>query len=267
MADIVEVNVQDGIPGTNGWSPMLRVVPDGERRVVELFDWTGGSGTKPAITGYLSDTGVTQHIAEATNIRGASGSGGGGSAEWGDISGSIQDQTDLWNELQSKLESIDWDGIDGKPDVIASGATQAAARTSIGLGSAATADITDFATAAQGAKADTALQSFTETDPTVPAHVKSISSGDISSWNGKQNELSVPSQEEVEAGTAATARSITAQRIRQGANAAIAASNKISSAQEGGVGTVITNHIAMTQAQYDGLATKNPSTVYEIIEE
>ena len=30
----------------------------------------------------------------------------------------------------------------------------------------------EFATAAQGAKADTALQSFTETDPTVPAWAK-----------------------------------------------------------------------------------------------
>lgn len=38
----------------------------------------------------------------------------------------------------------------------------------------------------------------------------------------------------------------------------------VRSQQEGGVGTVITNHIAMTQAQYDGLAVKNPTTVYEI---
>ena len=38
----------------------------------------------------------------------------------------------------------------------------------------------------------------------------------------------------------------------------------VKSQQEGGVGTVITNHIAMTQAQYDALATKNSSTVYEI---
>lgn len=40
---------------------------------------------------------------------------------------------------------------------------------------------TGFATAAQGNKADSALQS--ETDPTVPSHVKSITSQDIDNWN------------------------------------------------------------------------------------
>lgn len=34
------------------------------------------------------------------------------------------------------------------------------------------------------------LTSFTETDPTVPAHVKTISSGDITNWNGKENAFS-----------------------------------------------------------------------------
>lgn len=34
-------------------------------------------------------------------------------------------------------------------------------------------------------KADTALQSFTETDPTVPNHVKSITTTDITNWNNK----------------------------------------------------------------------------------
>lgn len=36
-------------------------------------------------------------------------------------------------------------------------------------------------------KADTALQSYTETDPTVPSHVKNITSTDISNWNNKGN--------------------------------------------------------------------------------
>lgn len=46
---------------------------------------------------------------------------------------------------------------------------------------------TDLATAVQTSlgKADTALQSYTETDPTVPSHVKSISASDISNWNSK----------------------------------------------------------------------------------
>ena len=36
-------------------------------------------------------------------------------------------------------------------------------------------------------KADTALQSYTETDPTVPSHVKNITNTDISNWNNKGN--------------------------------------------------------------------------------
>lgn len=41
-------------------------------------------------------------------------------------------------------------------------------------------------------KADTALQSFTETDPTVPSHVKSITSEDIAYWNDKANMSDIP---------------------------------------------------------------------------
>lgn len=41
-------------------------------------------------------------------------------------------------------------------------------------------------------KADTALQSFTETDPTVPSHVKSITETDISNWNGKAEISDIP---------------------------------------------------------------------------
>ena len=51
-----------------------------------------------------------------------------------------------------------WSTISGKPAVVAEGATQAAARTAIGLGSAATTASTAYATAAQGTKADGAAQ-------------------------------------------------------------------------------------------------------------
>lgn len=47
--------------------------------------------------------------------------------------------------------------------------------------------IADLETIRSGAaKGATALQSYTETDPTVPAHVKSITQDDIASWNAKQ---------------------------------------------------------------------------------
>ena len=42
-------------------------------------------------------------------------------------------------------------------------------------------------------KADTALQSYTESDPTVPSHVKEITTTDISNWNSKQNSLTFDS--------------------------------------------------------------------------
>ena len=47
--------------------------------------------------------------------------------------------------------------------------------------------IEDLETIRSGAaKGATALQSYTETDPTVPAHVKAITTANISSWNAKQ---------------------------------------------------------------------------------
>lgn len=50
--------------------------------------------------------------------------------------------------------------------------------------------ITDLATIRDGAsKGATALQSFTETDPTVPSYVKSITQANITSWNNKQDTL------------------------------------------------------------------------------
>lgn len=63
-------------------------------------------------------------------------------------------------------------------------ANVATARSNLGLGTAATTNATDYATAAQGAKADTALQSFTETDPVfVASAAHGISGSDITSWN------------------------------------------------------------------------------------
>jgi hypothetical protein len=63
-----------------------------------------------------------------------------------------------------------WDGG-------STGLNASTGRTSLGLGTAATTAATDYATAAQGAKADTALQSYTETDPVYVA----------SSWYGTTN--------------------------------------------------------------------------------
>lgn len=65
-----------GAAGTNGWSPILAVESDGERRVLRLVDWTGGTGTKPATGSYLGPSGFVATAAQATDIRGPQGATG-----------------------------------------------------------------------------------------------------------------------------------------------------------------------------------------------
>ena len=53
-----------------GWSPELSVVEDGDRRVIEIAGWTGGTGAEPSSGIYIGDDGWVEDIAEATDIRG-----------------------------------------------------------------------------------------------------------------------------------------------------------------------------------------------------
>lgn len=55
-----------------------------------------------------------------------------------------------------------WSTISGKPAFVAEGSDAAAARTALGLGTAATQDTSAFATSTQGGKADTAVQTLVE---------------------------------------------------------------------------------------------------------
>lgn len=64
-----------GDSGDDGWSPLLAVVSDSARRVLQITDWAGGSGTKPS-TGYLGPSGIVSLIGQATDIRGAAGADG-----------------------------------------------------------------------------------------------------------------------------------------------------------------------------------------------
>ena len=62
-----------GNSGANGWTPSIRTEVRGiDELVLRIIDWTGGSGTKPAV-GYLSSTGLVTNISNATNIRGIQG--------------------------------------------------------------------------------------------------------------------------------------------------------------------------------------------------
>ena len=66
-------NGEAGIDGFNGWSPVIATASRGSDVVLQLLDWTGGTGAKPSITGYLSTTGIVSNIANATNVRGLQG--------------------------------------------------------------------------------------------------------------------------------------------------------------------------------------------------
>lgn len=66
-----------GDDGDNGWSPVLAIASDDDRRVVQIADWVGGEGSKPATGDYVGASGLTSDIAQAVNIRGPAGAGTG----------------------------------------------------------------------------------------------------------------------------------------------------------------------------------------------
>ena len=66
-----------GTPGKDGWVPVLAAISDGERRVQQVVDWTGGTAPKPATGDYVGPTGFVSLIGNATDIRGATGFGAG----------------------------------------------------------------------------------------------------------------------------------------------------------------------------------------------
>lgn len=72
LASLKGANGADGQAGTNGWTPILAVVPDGDRRVIAVTSWTGGTGTAPNI-GYYGSAGITPNITQAVDIRGVQG--------------------------------------------------------------------------------------------------------------------------------------------------------------------------------------------------
>lgn len=59
--------------GGAGWSPVLAVVSDGNRRVLQVSDWVGGSGLPPDSGGYIGASGLVSLIANAIDIRGSEG--------------------------------------------------------------------------------------------------------------------------------------------------------------------------------------------------
>ena len=90
---------------------------------------------------------------------------------------------------------------------VAAAGTQAQGRNTLGLGSAATAASIDFATAAQGAKADTAVQ---------PAGLASyVLTSDTRLGDAREWSAATATQAEAEAGTSTARLAVTPQRVFQ----------------------------------------------------
>lgn len=56
-----------GLPGDDGWTPQHRLISDNDRRVLEIYNWVGGSGAAPD-TGFIGMSGLTQTIAEGVDL-------------------------------------------------------------------------------------------------------------------------------------------------------------------------------------------------------
>lgn len=74
-----------GIRGFHGWSPVLAAQVDDARRVLQVIDWTGGEGVKPATGLYVGLAGLVADIADGVDVRGPAGTGGSGVPAGGDV--------------------------------------------------------------------------------------------------------------------------------------------------------------------------------------
>ena len=65
-----------GEDGDRGWSPVFKTESFEGGSYLKLIDWIGGEGDKPTLLGYVSDSGVVNNIAVATNLKGQKGDKG-----------------------------------------------------------------------------------------------------------------------------------------------------------------------------------------------
>lgn len=93
----------DGADGDDGWSPVFAVVADSNRRVLQVIDWIGGAGTKPATGKYVGATGFETLIANGVDIRGATGASGSGT---GDMEKATYDPDDNGKFANAQLEDM-----------------------------------------------------------------------------------------------------------------------------------------------------------------
>jgi hypothetical protein len=73
----IRVTGRAGVNGGNGWSPVFAIATDSARRVLQVIDWTGGTGTRPTTGQYVGASGLTSVLSDAIDVRGASSVGSG----------------------------------------------------------------------------------------------------------------------------------------------------------------------------------------------
>ena len=73
LQSLVGATGNTGADGLNGWSAVLKTVPRGNDIVLQIYDWVGGTGTKPTVGQYLSSNGLVSNIANADSVRGLQG--------------------------------------------------------------------------------------------------------------------------------------------------------------------------------------------------
>ena len=63
-----------GAPGNNGWTPVIALENNSDKTYQKVIDYTGGTGTKPTLLGYVGTSGITSGITSSTiNVKGAQG--------------------------------------------------------------------------------------------------------------------------------------------------------------------------------------------------
>ena len=111
--------------------------------------------------------------------------------------------------------------------------------------------IADLETIRSGAaKGATALQSYTETDPTVPSYVKAITQDNISAWNAKQPAGDYATKEELatkqDKGSYATKTELAAKQDKLTAGTNITIKDNVISAAGGGSGSTVSVTVGKT---------------------
>lgn len=103
---------------------------------------------------------------------------------------------------------------------------------------------------AGAAKGATALQSYTETDPTVPSYVKAITQDNISAWNAKQPAGDYATKEELatkqDKGSYATKTELAAKQDKLTAGTNITIKDNVISAAGGGSGSTVSVTVGKT---------------------